>query len=366
MTSFTNEIKARLRRFQKWIYDEDLDAIYLTPGNNFYYTTGFDTNSMERLLAVVITPENAVMISPLMLEEQAEDTHWPGEIITWKDTEDPYKYVREVFSSNKIRSLAIERSLSYSSVLELKRSGITRFAFVDDKFNSERLVKSETELEFIQTAIKRSEVSYGEMLKEIRKGMTEVELAGILEYHFKRHSLQAAAFESIVAFGENSAVPHHSPSGRKLKSGDMILIDFGGKYSGYESDTTRTCVFNSISPELKTIYNVVEEAQQKALDNVSAKSKYSSIDRSARDYITEKGYGNYFTHRVGHGLGIAVHEEPYLTSLNKNVVQKGTVFTIEPGIYLKGKGGVRIEDTVTFDGERATAFNSLSKELMII
>jgi Xaa-Pro aminopeptidase len=145
-----------------------------------------------------------------------------------------------------------------------------------------------------------------------------------------------------------------------------VLIDFGGKYMGYSSDTTRTCAYDKIQPGMKTIYEVVKDAQESALHGIKRDSTYASIDKTARDIITKSGYGKQFTHRVGHGLGIAVHEEPYLNSLNKQVIQKNAVFTIEPGIYLKGRGGVRIEDTVSFNGERAMPFNKLSKELAVI
>lgn len=366
MVDFSNEIKSRIKFLQKWISDENIGAIYLTPGDNFYYSSGFDTDPMERLLAVIITEGNAIIISPLMLEEQVNHTPWPGEIMTWKDGEDPYKSVIEVFTKHKIKTLGIEKSLSYSEVRKLSKLGIKKFEFVDEMFNSRRIAKSKTEIEFIKTAVERSEASYKKTLDEIHQGITEIELAGLLEYNFKLHSLQSIAFESIVAFGENASMPHHTSSGRKLRPGDIVLIDFGGKYNGYASDTTRTCAFEKIDPKMRVIYEIVKEAQEKALENINEDSTYSSIDKTARDLITMNGYGEYFTHRVGHGLGIAVHEEPYLTSLNEHVVQKGSVFTIEPGIYLKGKGGVRIEDTVIFDGNKASPFNKLSKELTIV
>ncbi|MGC8562408.1 MAG: M24 family metallopeptidase [Thermoplasmata archaeon] len=366
MADFANEIKSRIRLLQKWMSKENINAVYLTPGDNFYYSTGFNADSMERLLAAVITQERSIMISPLMLEEQVGGTPWPGEVVTWKDGEDPYKRVLEVFTKNNIKTLAVERRISYSDVLRFKKMGVRKFKFSDDVFNSWRIIKSKNEIEFIRTAVKSSEASYQKTLEEIHKGITEVELAGILEYNFKLHSLQSLAFESIVAFGENAGIPHHIPSDRKLRSGDVVLIDFGGKYMGYSSDTTRTCAYDKIQPKMRAVYGVVKEAQESALQNITRDSTYNSIDKTARDLITKRGYGEYFTHRLGHGLGIAVHEEPYLNSINKQIIQKGAVFTIEPGIYLKGVGGVRIEDTVTFDGKKAFPFNELSKELAII
>jgi Xaa-Pro dipeptidase len=366
MTGSETEIRSRLKKFQQLISEEEGKAIFLTPGDNFFYLSGFDTDSMERLLVAVVTPEEAVMISPLMLEDQIKESPWPGEIITWRDGEDPFRYVQNVIREYKITNLEIERNLSYYTYSEMKRLGIKKFHLADDRFSLERLVKSKSEIESIQTAIRRSEASYTDALKEIRKGMTEIELAGILDYQFTRHSLQKVAFGSIVAFGENSASPHHVPSKRRLKPGDIVLMDFGGKYNGYSSDTTRTCAFDSLTPEMRKVYAIVREAQEKSLEGITRESRYSSVDRTARSIISKAGYGEFFTHRLGHGLGIAVHEEPYLTSANKKTVQNRTVFTIEPGIYLKGKGGVRIEDTVMFDGKVARPFNRLTKELIII
>ena len=366
MVDFGNEIKSRIKLLQRWISEENIGGIYLTPGDNFYYSSGFNADSMERLLAVIITAERSVMVSPMMLEDQIRGTPWPGEIVAWKDGEDPYKCVSEVFTKGHIETLAVENRIGYSDVLRFKKMGVKKFKFSDSLLNSLRIIKTKSEIEFISMAIKSSEFSYEKALEEVHRGMTEMELAGILEYQFKLHSLQSVAFESIVAFGENAAIPHHVPSGRKLRSGDIVLIDFGGKYMGYSSDTTRTCAYDKIQPGMKTIYEVVKDAQESALHGIKRDSTYASIDKTARDIITKSGYGKHFTHRVGHGLGIAVHEEPYLNPLNKQVIQKNAVFTIEPGIYLKGRGGVRIEDTVSFNGQRAIPFNKLSRELEVI
>lgn len=360
------DIKERLKKFQRWTSEEDGKAIFLTPGSNFFYLTGFDTDPMERLVAVVVAPEASIMIAPLMLEDQIKKTSWPGEIFTWQDGEDPFRIVSEVLSSNKINKLAVERNLGYYIYELLKKLGIKKFNFVDERFTLERIRKTKSELDAIRTAVRGSEASYNDALNEVHRGITEIELAGILEYHFTRHSIQKPAFGSIVAFGENSAIPHHLPSKRRLRSGDIILIDFGGKFGGYSSDTTRTCAFEGLSDKMRNVYAVVKEAQEKSLGNIVRGSKYSSIDNTARKIISRAGYGEFFTHRVGHGLGVSVHEEPYLNSANEDTIQEGVVFTIEPGIYLKGSGGVRIEDTVLFDGKAAKPFNRLQKELIIL
>ena len=219
MVDFGNEIKSRIKLLQRWISEENIGGIYLTPGDNFYYSSGFNADSMERLLAVIITAERSVMVSPLMLEDQIRGTPWPGEIVTWKDGEDPYKCVLEVFTNGRIETLAVENRIGYSDVLRFKKMGVKKFKFSDSMFNSLRITKTKNEIELISMAIRLSEASYVKALEEVHRGMTEVELAGILEYQFKLNSLQSVAFESIVAFGENAAIPHHVPSGRKLRSG---------------------------------------------------------------------------------------------------------------------------------------------------
>lgn len=366
MNPFLGDMKQRMENVRKWMEKEDLDALILTPGDNFYYLTSFDTEPMERITMFLVTMNEEKIICPLMLEEQVKSQSWVDNIETWKDGEDPNDLIAEAIKHYKISKAGIEGSASYVLVTRMKEMGIDDFVISDEMFSNLRNRKSGAEIEAITQAIRKSEKAYGDALGEIREGMTESELAGILEYNFRKQSLGKLAFSSIVAFGENSAIPHHEPSERKLKKGDVVLMDFGGKYTGYSSDTTRTAAFDHLDEKMRQIYYIVKDSQEYTIDAINENTRYCDVDQMARDRISSGGYGANFIHRIGHGLGIAVHENPYLVPENKDLLVNQSVFTIEPGVYLPGKGGVRIEDTVMFKDGRCIPFNRLEKELIVL
>lgn len=356
----------RVESAREWLTEEAIDGLILLPGDNFYYLTGCRIESMERLTALVITSDSETTICPKLMEEQCQSSCKAKNVKAWVDGEDPYRLLRELFGSKRVKKLAIEGSIPYSSVLRLKDSGIKEITIADRFFSRLRSKKSASEIKSISTAIKRSENAYRNTLKEIEKGISEIELSEILEQNFKRQGLSSPAFKTIVAFGENSAKPHHEPSERKLLKGDLVLVDFGGVFSGYCSDITRTIGFETLDEKWTKIYQIVKRAHEETVNSINADTKFSEIDSTARKVISDAGFGDLFIHRVGHGLGISVHEEPYLIPGNLEKISEGTVFTVEPGIYVRGEGGVRIEDTMFFDGEKAKSFNSLEKDLVIL
>lgn len=356
----------RVRQAREWMSEREIDGLVLLPGDNFYYFSGCRIESMERLVALVLTADSGTLICPELLVEQCESVSGVNEIRAWGDAEDPYSLIRDLFESNSIRKLGIEGSIPYSTFLRLKQAGIQEIETADRFFSKLRSRKSAQEIESISAAVSKSENAYRNTIKCIEKGISEIEVSEILSQNFKKEGLSSPAFKSIVAFGENSALPHHEPSERKLQSGDLVLIDFGGAYSGYSSDITRTVAFESIDKELLGIYQTVKMAQEQTISSVSRGTRFSEIDSTARKIISDAGFGDLFIHRVGHGLGISVHEEPYLVPDNLEEISEGTVFTVEPGIYIRGRGGVRIEDTLFFDGNKAVSFNSLEKDLIIL
>ena len=180
----------------------------------------------------------------------------------------------------------------------------------------------------------------------LQPGIREVEVAAELERFIRYEGALGPAFETIVAFGPNAAHPHHITSGRKLLAGEMALIDMGVAYEGYKSDLTRTFILGKITPLARKVYDVVRKAQEKAIKAVRPGVRTSSVDKVARAHIARNGFGAYFGHNLGHGVGLEVHEAPTLSSLKDTVLQPGMIFTVEPGIYLPGKLGVRIEDMV--------------------
>ncbi|ADN68711.1 aminopeptidase P family protein [Mycoplasmopsis fermentans] len=213
-----------------------------------------------------------------------------------------------------------------------------------------RILKSAEENKIMQKTIDISLAAYKELMTWVQPGMTEKEVAAYLNYLMKKHGSDKESFDEIVATGPSSAEPHHHPTDRKLKEGDLLKIDFGALYKGYSADITRTCILGgdkkANDPKQLEILQIVMEAAKAGRDAVRPGIKASEIDKICRDYITKKGYGKYFVHSTGHGLGIDVHELPNVRSTSDYILEPGMIITVEPGIYIEGLGGARNEDDV--------------------
>ena len=229
-----------------------------------------------------------------------------------------------------------------------------------------RDVKTERELFYIKRACKIVQKAYHSAIKEVKLGMTELELKDILEKYIAKYGADGVGFETIVAFGSGSAVPHHVTGKRKLKLNEPILIDAGAKYKGYISDITRVCFFGKPSKEFVRIYQEVLNANLIAEEKITSKLKTDEADKIARDYLKEKGLDKYFTHSLGHGVGLEVHEGIALSPKMSVGLKENSVFTIEPGVYLDNKFGVRIEDTVTIKDGKVKRLFTDNKKLIII
>lgn len=229
-----------------------------------------------------------------------------------------------------------------------------------------RQVKTEDEIKSIEKACKISEKAVKETFAYVREGITEKELLKILEDITFSLGGESMAFDSIVAFGVNSAVPHHETGKTKLKCGDAVLIDTGCKVNGYSSDITRTAFFGKPDKEFLSVYNSVLAANVKAESEIYAGISGSAADKIARDELFVRGYGKYFTHSLGHGVGLEIHENPRLSPSSNDILAKNSVFTVEPGVYLDGKFGVRIEDTCVMTPAGAKRLFKDSKKLRIL
>ena len=228
------------------------------------------------------------------------------------------------------------------------------------------IVKSEAELGKIKKACKIAEQSLKEIQPLIKEGVTESELAAALETRFRIHGATGPSFETIVAFGENAAVPHHETGNTKLKKNECVLIDFGCVYEGYCSDMTRTFFYGKPDEEFLKAYKAVETAHVTAEKTIYAGITCVEADKIARDILTEKGYGKYFTHSLGHGIGVNIHEAPALSPKGKGTLENGMVFSIEPGVYINGKFGIRIENTVTLKDGVVSPMMKTGKKLVVI
>jgi len=226
-------------------------------------------------------------------------------------------------------------------------------------------VKDQSELDAIRTAVEITDAIYEEIIPMLKIGTTEKEVAIQLVTRYRQES-DGEAYSPIVAGGSNSALPHAVPGDRPFEKGDFIVIDAAAKYAGYHADMTRTPVVGEASDKHREIYNTVKDAQQAGCDAAKAGMKCKEVDNITRDYITEKGYGEYFNHGTGHGLGLEIHTEPRLSQLSTQTLETNNVVTIEPGIYLAGWGGVRIEDDVIINEDSCEVLNKTTKELVVL
>jgi len=228
-----------------------------------------------------------------------------------------------------------------------------------------RMVKDESELRLMREAAKIADKTIERLISEDLRGRREREVARMIEDEVMELGADKS-FDAIVASGPNGANPHHTPTERRISEGDVLIVDFEAKYRGYCSDITRTFSIGRPSEKVIEVYEVVKEAQKKAVQSVREGTIAREVDAAARSLIASRGYGEHFTHRTGHGLGLDIHEEPYIAPNSEIALREGMVFTIEPGVYLEGRFGVRIEDDVALIGGRGERLTEASRELLTL
>jgi len=222
-------------------------------------------------------------------------------------------------------------------------------------------------LEAIRTAVEITDQAFAEVFPMVKIGVKEKEIANKLSFLYRKYGdADSDAFAAIVGTGPNSAKPHHKPTDRKIGPGELLVIDSGAKFAGYHADMTRSFATKGYSDEQKSIYDIVLEAQTKSIDGIKAGISCKDIDSIARSHIEKAGYGQYFDHGLGHSLGLEIHEDPRFSKVSKDILDVNYVMTVEPGIYVKDIGGVRIEDDIIVKEEGAEILNKTSKELQII
>ncbi len=350
--------KALLRRK---LHKLGINGILITDLVNLRYLTGFTGSSG----VLIITQKHAIFVTDFRYQEQAKQEIRGFEIRI--ERAERVNEIKKICEEYGIKKLGFEdHSVNYRLYKKLLRSKIRPHALTDI-VESLRLIKSGKELSCIKTAVKRAETAFKKLQPFIRAGATEQKLAVRLEGLLKEEGCKIIPFGVIVASGLMSALPHAKPTNRILRKGDLIIFDWGGEYEGYYSDMTRTVVLESKNiGKQKELYSIILEAQERAIKTVKAGMKAAVIDAAARNYIKQKGYGNYFGHGTGHGVGLAVHEKPIISWRSEDMVENGMVFTIEPGVYLPGFGGVRIEDMVIVRKNNAEALTTLPKKLNVI
>lgn len=362
ITLLIESIEKRLGKLCSKMKQENIDSVLITRGENRQYYSGF-TGSNGWL---VITGDSAFIITDGRYFEQVKREAPIFELVK---AEQSYEKSTIEAMSVLVENHPVGKTMGYeSSILSvaiynelLKTLPKIEFTPFDNGIESTREIKEPPEIELIKKAVQIAQEGFRQVESKVKAGATERELSAELQYRMKLSGADKEAFDIIVAAGKNSALPHAKVSDYRLKEGDPVVIDWGAKVGGYHSDMTRTLFVGKPSDKMREIYNTVFEAQRKALDVIGPGMSSGEVDAVAREYISSAGYGDYFVHGLGHGVGLAIHERPTVKKDDKTILKPGMVATVEPGIYVPDVGGVRIEDMILITTDGKEILTSLPK-----
>lgn len=350
---------SRVKAIQTELKKQELDALLVTSPFNLRYVSNFTGSTGLG----VITHDKAYFVTDFRYTEQAAEQAEGYEII--QNTGPIFDEVKALVEQESISNLGFETNFMTFSNYELLNSLVDcKLTPVSGLIEALREIKEESEIDTIQEAIRITEYAFEEILHFIKPGVTEIEVANKLDFLMREKGASGVSFDTIVASGKRSAMPHGVASDKSIEQGEMITIDFGCYYNGYVSDMTRTFALGDPGEELKKIHQIVLDANLKVTEQIKAGITGKDLDAVARDYITEKGYGKAFGHSTGHGIGLEVHEGPGINFKNENALVSGNVITNEPGIYIPGLGGVRIEDDLVVTDTGSRNLMTVSKELI--
>lgn len=358
---------SRLDFLRQKMTDKNIEVTMVTSPVNIYYLTGFYSDPHERFMALVIDNRNDsnLLFVPALEVNAAEEASHIRPIITVSDSEDPYTILQNKLGEEVV-SFGVEKKSVNLFQYDRLAECFPRAEFIDIEqwIMSQRLKKTPDDIKIVMRAIEIIEEVLHRGMKKFAPGMTELALTAELEYEMKVLGADRPAFSTTVLSGTRSALPHGSPGQRQIEHGDFLLIDMGVFMKGYCSDITRTFLVGEGTEQQVNIYETVLEANRKAIAAAKTGAAIGEVDRAARSHIEACGYGRFFTHRVGHGLGLEVHEAPSIHSDNDLTIEPGLLFTIEPGIYIPDIGGVRIEDDVYIgDDGQVEVLTSYPKDL---
>ncbi|WP_337860420.1 Xaa-Pro peptidase family protein [Ferroplasma sp.] len=350
--------RAKLKRIMN---KGDSAYIILNPVN-IYYFTGFYAEGVDRLIALILTGTKDILLVPELHKQEAGAIK-NIDVVSWDDSVDPWNILKLQFARH-YDSIGLEHNFpifAYKMLFFDKN-----IELIDSEISQLRSIKDKTEIENIKKAIEISEKSLKQSLPDISENITERQFSHILDANMEENGASGLAFPTIVSFGENAANPHHMPDSTKLKKNQCVVIDFGSRYNMYCSDMTRTFVYGKPDDDFLNAYNTVKKAQKVGCENASSAINGRDLDGIVREVIAKSGYGKYFIHRTGHGIGLDEHENPYVDFKNTELYLPGNTITIEPGIYVPGKFGIRIEDIVLITDNKSINMNSLSHDLEVL
>jgi Xaa-Pro dipeptidase len=365
--------QSRLDRLQQILQEASLDALVLNPGASLFYLTGFHFHLMERPTVLIIhatgTPSLVLpaleMLKVAQIPFQVKAIPYGDNPGLWPQA---FEKAAAMIGTGK-KFIGIEPTCLRALEMGYLQSAFKNAEFRDAsaQLSQSRACKDAGEISNIRKAVRIAEAALESTLPCVHAGVSEREISTELTLQLIRAGSDLTlAFQPIVSGGPNAANPHAEPSDRKLQPGDLLVIDWGAVYQGYVSDLTRTFAIGNVDPEYKKIVEITSRANETGRNAGFPGIPAGDIDRAARRVIDESGYGEFFTHRTGHGIGLEGHEPPYIFAENDLILQPGMVFTVEPGIYLPSRNGVRIEDNVLITAVGAETLSSLPRELRVL
>lgn len=352
---------SRLDNIRELINEKDIDALIIKGKNNKRYINALTGSGVY----ILVTKDNAYqIIDGRYIEEANKKT--TGFINKVVDQGSYVSAIIDLLKELSIKRVGIEnQAMTIKEYITLSEAGLN-ITLLTNELGKVRGVKSEDEIKLIRKACELTDEIFKDVISQIKEGMTELEVAALIQYYTLKKGARGMAFEPIVASGERGAMPHGRPTTKVLKRNEAITIDFGIVYEGYQSDMTRTISIGTPPNQIKEIYSIVLKAQELAIKGIKEGANARDIDKIARDFITESGYGDYFTHGLGHGMGIGDGEVPTLNPKSEDILIEGMVMSCEPGIYIPNVGGVRIEDDILIENGKGVSLNNTSKEWIIL
>ncbi|MFW9848289.1 MAG: M24 family metallopeptidase [Candidatus Thorarchaeota archaeon] len=363
----TNVYRRRLEEIGNVIEKNNADFALLTPSPAYQYLTGSSYYMHERLVALVVRPkEEPLIIAPSFEVSDHENNTWITKFLPWNEDEDPYEMLADALGGkNKYRVMFDEQlPLGVFWKVKFALGGFEEVLSITPQLNRMRLIKSAEEIGKMKQAGEIIDNAVMNAFNSAQIGMTEKEVMQIVQNEIARQG--GSQTFAVVQFGENSALPHAWSSMKTLEKGDMVLMDCGCSLDGYNTDMTRVGVVGDPTDEQKQVHSIVLHANESAITKLKPGLQCGAADGIARRIIEEAGYGDEFTHRLGHGIGLEVHEHPYIIRGNAQVLEPGMTHSVEPGIYMEGKFGVRIEDLVVITDDGSDLLTFSPRDLFLI
>lgn len=357
----------RIRRAAERTAEAGLEGLLVAPGPDLLYLAGYDPPPLERLTALIIRPDRDPVLVVPELERPRGEASPVGRTIdieSWSDGDDPYEVVAAALPAGGAFAVSDRMWASHLIALQSCRPETT-FGSASGILAPLRARKDSGEIQLLRRAARGADHTFNRIAHEGLEGRTELDVARSLATYLEEEGHESVAF-TIVASGPNGASPHHEPGDRGIRDGDSVVMDFGGRVRGYCSDITRTIVVGPPSEEVGEVHEIVRRAQDAAFGVVAPGVPAEDVDQAARAVIEQAGYGEAFVHRTGHGIGLEEHEAPYIVRGNAEPLQEGMCFSLEPGIYLPGKFGVRIEDIVAVTADGTVRLNHATRDLLAV